>query len=78
MVARCFMQCQRQWCKSLQSTAQGQRLHHTEPLPTIGKLHLEFDETSELRRVKLGLMSTDAIFSILVLRRQKPFPMFLH
>lgn len=67
-VARCFVQCQHHWCKSLLATAESLLATGAERLPTIGKLHLEFDETSELQRVKLGLLSTDAFFSVLVSR----------
>ena len=35
-------------------------------LLSTGKLHVEFDETSELQRVRFGASTADAVFSVLV------------
>lgn len=31
----------------------------------MGKLQIEFDETSQLQRLRFGLMATEAVFSVL-------------
>lgn len=58
-IACIFEQCQRHHCNSLLA---GPRQTSG---PRLGKMHLEWDETSELQRVRFGQISTDAIFSVL-------------
>jgi hypothetical protein len=31
----------------------------------VGKVQIEFDETSQLQRVRFGISATDAVFSVL-------------
>ena len=45
--------------------AQSEAADLAKPDLVFGKLHVEYDETSQLQRVRHGLASVDAIFSVL-------------
>lgn len=40
------------------------RIREDEPL-RCGKLQIEFDETSQMQRLRFGVMVTEAVFSVL-------------
>ena len=55
--------------KSLNASAdfaqgQGSSGTHSDSL-RVGKIQIEFDETSQLQRVRFGISATDAVFSVL-------------
>ena len=60
-LSQVFWRCQKYTCEALVACC-----HPPSSGPLrVGKLHLEFDETSEMQRVQFETMSTDATFSVL-------------